>query len=143
MTDLEKYKFLLGEIIMLYQIIENDIKLITAAMLQGDYKKNIELINKEVNGLGEAVRELEKLDNCDGKPFFNKAKYDFLKQIARDRNFYCHACCLDFAYKNDIEYSHEFRMSYKKLLYTREDLLAVQNSTEEFRIIVLQRYRGI
>ena len=143
MTDLEKYKFLLGEIVMLYQIIENDIKIITAAMLQWDYRKNLELVNKEVNGLGEAIRELEKLYNSDGKPFFNKAKYDFLKQIARDRNFYCHACCLDFAYKSDIEYSPEFRMSYKKLINTREDLIAVQNSTEEFRIIVLKRYRGI
>ena len=143
MTDLEKYKFLLGEIVMLYQIIENDLKIITAAMLQGDYKKNIDLINKEVTGLGEAVRELEKLDNCDGKPFFNKAKYDFLKQIARERNFYCHACCLDFAYKNDIEHSHEFRIGYKKLIATREDLIAVQNSTEEFRILVLKRYRGL
>ena len=134
MTDLEKYKFLLGEIVMLYQIIENDIKIITAAMLQGDYRKNLELVNKEVNGLGEAIRELEKLDNSDGKPFFNKAKYDFLKQIA---------CCLDFAYKNDIEHSHEFRISYKKLIATREDLIAVQNSTEEFRILVLKRYRGL
>ena len=38
--DLGEYKFVLGEVVMLYQFIESDIKIIIAAMLQGDYEKN-------------------------------------------------------------------------------------------------------
>ena len=143
MTDLEKYKYVLGEIIMLYQFIENDIKLIMAGMLKGDFKENVELIRNKINGLGEAIRELEKLDNSDGNPFFNKAQYDFLKKIAKERNYYCHNCCLEFAYESNVEFSKKFKSSFSKLTQTREDLIAVQNSTEEFRINVLKRYRGI
>ena len=42
MNDFDKYKYLLGETISLYQFMENDLKLIYAGMLKGNFYKNIE-----------------------------------------------------------------------------------------------------
>ena len=141
--DLGQYKFVLGEVVMIYQYIESDIKIIIAAMTQGDYNQNLRNVRNNIKGLGEAIRELERVDNYGGNPRFNKRQYEVLKNIARDRNYFCHSCTLDFSYINDFLYSNEFKRSYDKLMSTRESLLKIQSAVEDYRIYALRVFRNM
>ena len=62
MNDFDKYKYLLGETISLYQFMENDLKLIYAGMLKGNFYKNIEYVRSEYKGLGMVIKEVRVYD---------------------------------------------------------------------------------
>ena len=49
MEDFDRYKYILGETIMLYQFMENDLKLIYAGMLSGNFYKNLEWCSRGEN----------------------------------------------------------------------------------------------
>ena len=53
-------KYILGETIILYQFMENDLKLIYAGMLSGNFYKNIDKVRSTYKGLGQIVDE----ENC-------------------------------------------------------------------------------
>ena len=71
MDNFDKYKYILGETIILYQFMENDLKLIYAGMLNGNFYKNIDKVRSTYKGLGQIVMALEELDNSDGSPYFS------------------------------------------------------------------------
>ena len=139
--SLGEYKYVLGEVVMIYQYIESDIKIIIAAMTQGDYNQNLRNVRNNIKGLGEAIRELERVDNYGGNPRFNKRQYEVLKNVARDRNYFCHSCTLDFSYIDNYLDSNEFRKSYEKLISAREGLLRIQKAVEDYRIYALRVFR--
>ena len=89
MDNFDKYKYLLGETISLYQFMENDLKLIYAGMLNGNFYKNIDKVRNTYKGLGQIIMALEILDNSDGKPYFSADTYVLLNKLARQRNYYC------------------------------------------------------
>ena len=68
----DKYKYLLGETIMLYQLMENDLRLMFAGMCSGDFEANVEKVKSTYKGMGQMVLALEQLDNSDSSPYFNK-----------------------------------------------------------------------
>ena len=143
MDEFDNYKYLLGETIMLYQFVENDLKLIYAGMMQGSFYQNIEKVRATFKGLGQVIQALEELDNSDGRPYFDSYTYSLLSKLARQRNYYCHQCCVDFCYNPDFRESIEFRDSYEKLKSTNESIKYVQGQTERFRLDVLRRFKGI
>lgn len=68
--NLHDFHSYVGETIMFCQCIEQDIKFIYAGMLEGDFDGNYEDIEKWT--LGRTVKNLQKLDNSDNKPYFHK-----------------------------------------------------------------------
>ena len=60
MDNFDKYKYILGETIILYQFMENDLKLIYAGMLKGDFYKNIDKVRSTYKGLGQIILALEE-----------------------------------------------------------------------------------
>ena len=73
MEDFDKYKYLLGETIIHYQFMENDLKLIYAGLLPGNFYKNIEMVRSNFKGLGQIVIALEELDFSTGDtPYFTR-----------------------------------------------------------------------
>lgn len=143
MNEFDQYKYLLGETIMLYQFMENDLKLIYAGMLDGVFYKNIEIVRSNFKGLGQIVQALEQLDHSDSNPYFTKETYILLNKLARQRNYYCHQCCVDFCYNPYFMQSPEFRDSLEKLIRTNDSIKAVQTQTEQHRQRILAKYNRV
>ena len=137
MDDFDKYKFLLGETIILYQFMENDLKLIYAGMLEGNFYKNIDKVRQTYKGLGQIILALEELDNSDGNPYFSKETYNMLNKLARQRNFYCHQCCMEFCYNPYFREAPEFKESLESLIRTNSNLKLVQEETGKHRQNIL------
>ena len=143
MDNFDKYKYILGETIVLYQFLENDLKIIFAGILKGNFYKNIEYVRSEYKGLGQVIKALEELDNSDSSPYFSKDTYILLNKLARQRNYYCHQCCVDFAYNPDFKNSIEFRESLEKLIDTNNSIKYVQPQIEEHKMNVLNRFNRV
>ena len=143
MDNFDKYKYILGETIVLYQFLENDLKIIFAGILKGNFYKNIEYVRSEYKGLGQVIKALEELDNSDSSPYFSKETYIVLNKLARQRNYYCHQCCVDFAYNPDFKNSIEFRESLEKLIDTNNSIKYVQPQIEEHKTNVLNRFNRV
>ena len=144
MDELDRYKFLLGETVMLYQIMENDLKLMVAGMKNGDFYKNLEFVRSTYKGLGQVVIALEELDNANNPvPYFNEDSYRILNKLARQRNYYCHQCCVEFCYNPYFRDSVEFRDSLESLDRTNQIIKSVQKQTSMHRESLLARYNRI
>lgn len=143
MNNFDNYKYLLGETIINYQLIENDLKMIYAGMLSGDFNDNIDYVDKTFHGLGQIIIALQKLDNSDNKPYFSKEDYKILKNLARDRNYYCHQCAIDFGYIQNFINSTEYKKNYSKLQLVNTEIKRMQKLTEDFRFEILKKYNRI
>ena len=143
MNNFDNYKYLLGDTIINYQLIENDLKMIYAGMLSGDFNDNIDYVDKTFHGLGQIINALQKLDNSDNKPYFSKEDYKILKKLAKDRNYYCHQCAIDFGYIQNFINSTEFKKNYSKLQSVNTEIKRMQKLTEDFRLEILKKYNRI
>ena len=140
--EFDEYKYLLGETVMLYQFMENDLKLIYAGMQEGPFYKNIEMVRSTYKGLGQIIIALEEFDNRDGSPYFSSETYALLSKLARQRNFYCHQCCMDFCYNPYFRDSVEFKDGLQSLRKTNASLKSIQAQTQKHRESILQIITG-
>lgn len=140
MDTFDKYKYLLGETIMLYQLMENDLRLMFAGMTSGDFYANLDKVKATYKGLGQLVVALEQLDNSDSSPYFTAETYALLNRLARQRNYYCHQCCLDFCYNPQFRDTMEYKQSLERLEKTNEIIKSIQAQTNKHRELILSRY---
>ncbi len=140
---LDKYKYLLGETIIFYQLIENDLKLIFAGLMTGEFNENLDKVKANYKGLGQIVQALEQLDNSDSNPYFNRETYELLNKLARQRNYYCHQCSLEFCYNPSFRDTDEYRIALEKLERTNEIIKTIQPQTNHHRELILARYKRI
>ena len=140
MDTFDKYKYLLGETIMLYQLMENDLRLMFAGMTSGDFYANLDKVKATYKGLGQLVVALEQLDNSDSSPYFTAETYALLNRLARQRNYYCHQCCLDFCYNPQFRDTVEYKQSLERLEKTNEIIKSIQAQTNKHRELILSRY---
>ena len=89
------------------------------------------------------INALQKLDNSDNKPYFSKEDYKILKNLARDRNYYCHQCAIDFGYIQNFINSTEYKKNYSKLQSVNTEIKRMQKLTEDFRFEILKKYNRI
>ena len=143
MDTFDKYKYLLGETIMLYQLMENDLRLMFAGMTSGDFYSNLDKVKATYKGLGQLVQALEQLDNMDSSPYFTRETYALLNRLARQRNYYCHQCCLDFCYNPQFRESIEYKQSLEKLEKTNDIIKSIQAQTNRHRELILSKYNRI
>ena len=143
MDAYDKYKYLLGETVLLYQMMENDLKLIYAGIQDGNYFKNVESVRSTYKGLGQIIMALEEMDLASESPYFTNDTYILLNKLARQRNYYCHQCCMEFCYNPYFRDSAEFNESLEKLIKTNESIKHVQVETEKHRTNILTRYNRI
>lgn len=130
---------LVGETIMFCQLIEYDLKMIYASMLKGNFDENLAKIGKDT--FGGMVKKLEQLDYSDNKPMISKSDYEFLKQMSKKRNHWCHGSYVEFGYINNYLYSNEFKREFQKLEIDNRQFKSVQNTLEQIRIEVYKKYR--
>ena len=97
---LDDFHFLIGQTIMYCQIIEHDAKRIYAAMRVGDFYENLQIIDKWT--LGKTVTELKKLDFSGKESYISASDYNYLKQMTKKRNYWCHQTYQNFMYDYNL-----------------------------------------
>lgn len=141
MNHLDQYNILVGETLMSCQRIEHDIKIIYAAMLDGDIKNNLSLVRRET--LGTVLVALKALDYSDDAPMFSESDYKLLKDIKNIRNYIAHQCYVDFLYQGDENFSAAFTKSREKIAVYNENLKNLAAFVEKARFAVLSRFKFI
>lgn len=136
----DKFKMIHSELIQQVQCIENNLKVIYAAMCKGNFKSNLQLLNKA--NLGKIARELEELDYSDDFPELSQDDYAVIDEIRNIRNYWCHQCYLDFVYiQDDLQREQTFQKIAQRLQYDENRTYALFQKTEEMRIAILNKYR--
>lgn len=136
----DKFKMIHSELIQQVQCIENDLKVIYAAMCKGNFKSNLQLLNKA--NLGKIARELEELDYSDDFPELSQDDYAVIDEIRNIRNYWCHQCYLDFVYiQDDLQREQTFQKIAQRLQYDENRTYDLFQKTEEMRIAILNKYR--
>ena len=125
-TEIDFYRKV-GELIKACQCIEHDIKLIYAGMIAGSFDDNWEKLKNKT--LGQAVLELQELDNSDGQPYFSKSDYDLLKEITQKRNYWVHQGFIDYVYDRS-----KFNNQYQRLKIDNDQLVNLMETTEKIRL---------
>ena len=138
----DKFKLIHSELIMQVQLIENDLRLIYAAMRKGDFNDNIEILEKA--NLGKIITELKKLDYSDGNPDLSEKDYKLLNQIREIRNYWCHQCYIDYVYINDDnEREKKFQQIATRLHYDENRTWDLHERIENLRLKMLKSYNRI
>ena len=138
--DRNRFKLIHSELIQQVQCIENNLKIIYAAMHKGNFRSNLKSVEKM--NLGKIARELEKLDNSDNLPDFSEEEYTTIDEIREIRNYWCHQCYLDFVYiENDYERERAFKKVAERLHYDEYRTYDLFKKTEEMRFAIIEKYR--
>ena len=138
--DRNRFKLIHSELIQQVQCIENNLKIIYAAMHKGNFKSNLKSVEKM--NLGKIARELEELDNSDNLPDFSEEEYTTIDEIREIRNYWCHQCYLDFVYiENDYERERAFLKVAERLHYDEYRTYDLFKKTEEMRFAIIEKYR--
>ena len=67
-----------------------------------------------------------------------------MKDLAGDRNYFCHQCATDFMYENNInKQENKFKSVFNKLLNTHNGLEDLHRQIERSRIDILKRLNRI
>lgn len=138
MNNLSDYKFLLGETIMVYQLIEHDLRTIAALSLKGDYHSNLAMISYEYKSMGQVTGFLHDLEKQRMNPLLNEEDYRILSNLVRKRNYYCHQCAIDFIYEKDYDHSPLFQSSYQELENDHNRMLILQTKIENIKVLLAQ-----
>ena len=138
----DKFKLIHSELIMQVQCIENDLRLIYAAMKAGDFEDNIDDLEKA--NLGRIIKELKELDRSDGHPDLSESDYDLIDQIREIRNYWCHQCYLDYIYIQD-DYKRErcFQEIANRLSRDENRTWDLHEKKEKLRFQKLEEYHRI
>lgn len=138
----DEFRLKHSDLISFFQFIESDLRLIYAGMLKGDFKDNLDLLNK--SNLGEIINQIRILDNSDGNKELNDDDYKLLNQIRKKRNYWCHQCYLDFLYIQDrSEQMNKFNEIALLLDKDYEKISKLYKSIQKFRLIKLKQYKRI
>lgn len=138
----DKFKLIHSELIMQVQCIENDLKLIYAGMHEGNFNKNLDMLEKA--NLGSVIKKLKELDYSDGHPDLSKRDYELLERIREIRNYWCHQCFLDYVYiKDDRQREYQFQQIAKKLSEDENHTWDLHEHLQKLRIKILEKYERI
>ena len=136
--DQRNFNALLAETVMQCQRIEHDIKIIYAAMKNGDFDDNYDRVEK--SPLGDVLTELERLDNSDGRPYLHHDDYRLLNQIRTVRNWLVHQSYADFMYSTGAERANNFERACRKLEDFHSRMRTLGNAVECVRLDCIKRY---
>lgn len=137
----ETFKIIHSELILQVQLIENDLRLIYAAMKPGDFDHNVDYLEKA--NLGRIIAELKELDYSDGYPDLSEKDYRLLNEIREIRNYWCHQCYLDFVYiTDDCLREEKFRQISERLRKDENRTWDLHERMQKLRGKKLKEYRS-
>lgn len=138
-SEFHKY---VGETIAYCQCIEIDIRWIYSAMLNGDYRKTFNELERNKVTLGNVLRKLKRLDISEN-PYFSENDYELLSQIAEIRNHWAHKGYVMFVYKQGREWEDAFIKQARRLENDHNRLEKLSKNIENIRFDVLRKYNRI
>lgn len=142
MMTRDKFKLIHSELIMQVQLIENDLRLIYAAMKSGDFDDNLDYLDKA--NLGKIIKELKKLDHSDGAPDLTDKDYELLNEVREIRNYWCHQCYLDYIYiSDDYKRENKFQEIADRLHNDEFRTWDLHERMEKLRNKSLKRYKRV
>lgn len=142
MMTRDLFKLIHSELIMQVQLIENDLRLIYAAMKSGDFDENLDYLDKA--NLGMIIKELRKLDCSDGSPDLKDSDYKLLDEIREIRNYWCHQCYIDYVYiSDDAKRENKFQEIANRLHYDENRTWDLHERMEKLRVKSLKKYKRI
>lgn len=142
MMTRDLFKLIHSELIMQVQLIENDLRLIYAAMKSGDFDENLDYLDKA--NLGTIIKELRKLDCSDGSPDLKDSDYKLLDEIREIRNYWCHQCYIDHVYiSDDAKRENKFQEIANRLHYDENRTWDLHERMEKLRVKSLKKYKRI
>ena len=126
---------------MLCQMIELNVKLMYAGMMQGSFNRNLSMVRNKP--LGSVLIELEQIDNSDGHPYFTKDDYDLMFEIKNIRNYWVHKGYASFVYLPSDKWQEGLEIQYNKISDLAEKLERFSKETEEVRLDVMRKFGRI
>ena len=133
--SMEEFHQYVGEVLMYCQCIEENIKRIASAMMQGDARLNRLRIEEEKMTLGQVISKMKEIDQGRKNAFFSQRDYDRLFAVTRTRNEYAHNVYIHFCYLNDPdEFENSFNACVKKVMKDKEWLFALYSAVEDARL---------
>ena len=139
MMTRDRFKLIHSELIMQVQLIENNLRLIYAAMKSGDFDENLDYLDKA--NLGKIIKELKELDYSDGSPYLSDKDYELLNQIREIRNYWCHQCYIDYVYiSDDAKRENKFQEIANRLHYDENRTWDLHERMENLRVKSLKKY---
>ena len=138
----DKFKLIHSELIMQVQCIENDLRIIYAAIKEGDFEDNIDDLEKA--NLGRIIKELREIDRSDGYPDLSDQDYELIDQIRETRNYWCHQCYLDYIYiRDDNERERRFQEIADRLSHDEDRTRELHKKLQKLRFQKLKEYHRI
>ena len=136
----DMFKLIHSELIMQVQCTEHNLRLIYAAMKNGDFSDNYSDLEKA--NLGKIAKELKALDYSDDHPELAEELYEIIDQIREIRNYWCHQCYLDYVYiQDDIKREKKFQMIADRLHRDEIRTYDLFEKTEKIRMRIMRKYR--
>lgn len=136
----DTFKMIHSELIQQVQCIENNLRVMYAAMRKGNFQSNLQSLNKA--SLGKIARELEALDYSDDFPELSDEDYEIIDEIRNIRNYWCHQCYLDFVYiSDDYQREREFQKIAQRLHFDENRTYALMQKTGKMRREIFNKYR--
>ncbi|MBQ9097972.1 MAG: hypothetical protein IJY50_00900 [Clostridia bacterium] len=139
MMTLQEFHSRVGELIMHCQHIEEEVKMIYAALRKGDFDQNFETVRRKP--LGDVLVELQVLDRSDNDPYILKEDYDYLFRMKNVRNHWCHQAYANFLYVQDFLRSPEYQRECRFLENDRERLGRLAHNLEKSRLLAVKIYK--
>ena len=141
MTENE-FKLVHSDLIQQVQCIENDLRIIYAAMKTGEFEDNFDDLERA--NLGTIIKKLKELDYSDGPPDLAEEHYDVIDNIREIRNYWCHQCYLDFVYiKDDEEREKRFNAIAERLVSDEYRTFDLHKKLERLRNFKLREFHRI
>ena len=142
MMTRDMFKLIHSELIQQVQVIENDLRVIYAAMCSGDFDDNFDYLEKA--NLGKIIKELKKVDYSDGHPDLSQRDYDLLNEIREIRNYWCHQCYLDYVFiQDDFEREQAFQQVANRLHFDENRTHDLMEKLEKLKFKKLKEYHRI
>ena len=136
MALMDDFHFLVGETLMYCQCIENDIKLMCSALIDGDFNTNMQEV--EMQGMGYALTVLKEADQKRKNPYFDKSDYNLLHSLRKTRNYYAHQVYVNFVYLQGESFERGLVEEYSKLEGEHLNLSKLVRVVEKVRLQILK-----
>ena len=141
MGNLNDYNWYVGQSLLNCQRIEHDVKIIYAAMKEGDFKENLVLAGEIT--LADCLHALKELQKGLNPPVLDNSDFALLKEIKSVRNWLAHRCYVDFLYVGESQLNSRMQECFQKVRDFCEKTTALCAVVEKARFYVLKKFNRI
>lgn len=128
---INEFQILHSDVIKCYQLVENDLKLIYAFIMDKDLEQTLNEVENIT--LGTIINKLEEYDKSTEPQIISDNDYNFLKQIKDNRNFWAHENYLEFIYEESPLESEAYKKQCKRLAKDHKRMENVYRNVEALR----------